>query len=275
MRYIAILITVFNRKNTTLLCLENLYRQSVPDGYAVDVYLTDDGCTDGTAEAVEERFPNVNVIKGNGNLFWNRGMYMAWDRAAKVRDYDYYLWLNDDTCVYGDMLGTLLDLSLSKEDKIIAVGATISRDHTRSTYGGRMEDDTIPQPVGTAVKVHTMNGNIVLIPRPVFRILGNLDYYFTHSKGDFDYGLRALKAGIEIYQAGRYLGECDEHFSLDKWCNPSVPLKERWNSLHRPNGMPPKEIFHLEKRHRGLVIAFFHWCTVYLRCVFPELWKNK
>ncbi len=275
MKFIAVLITVFNRRETTLSCLDNLFGQSIPDGYAIDVYLTDDGCTDGTAEAVAERFPLVHIIQGDGNLYWNRGMYMAWDRAAGSRDYDYYLWLNDDTYVYDDMLKTLLELSSDKNDTAIITGAARSIDHTHSTYGGRMDDNTIPQPDGTPAKVCTMNGNIVLIPRHVFRTLGNLDYYFTHSKGDFDYGMRARKAGIGIYQAGKYLGECDEHPVLDKWCNPDVPFKERWKSLHRPNGMSPKEIFHFENRHYGFVIALFHWCTVYIRCIFPVLWVKK
>lgn len=88
--------------------------------------------------------------------------------------------------------------------------------------------------------IHHYNGNIVLIPRYVYRQIDNLDYCFTYSKGNFDYGLRAGKAGIEMYQVGAYLGKCELHESLDKWCNPDVPFKQRWKMLHRPNGMPPK-----------------------------------
>ena len=36
--------------------------------------------------------------------------------------------------------------------------------------------------------VDYFNGNIVLVPQFVFRQLGYLDDYFTHSKGDYDYG---------------------------------------------------------------------------------------
>ena len=106
-------------------------------------------------------------------------------------------------------------------------------------------------------------------------MLGNLDPYFTHSKGDFDYGLRAQKVGIVIYQAGEVLGECDAHPTLDKWCNPDVPLTQRWKMLNRPNGMPPKETFHLEKRHFGLVTACFHYITIYVRCLWPKLWNKR
>lgn len=268
---IAILLTVFNRKEKTLECLKRLYNQLSIDEYQVDVYLTNDGCTDGTPEAIILQFPKVYIINAKGDLFWNRGMYTAWQEAAK-KDYDFYLWVNDDTYVYPNMLISLLKASVIKNDRAIIVGATRSLDGMNITYGGRLKNNKIPIPNGELSSICYFNGNIVLIPRYVYNKLGNLDYYFTHSKGDFDYGLRALKAGIEMFQAGECLGECDLHETLDKWCNPNVPLAERWKMLYRPNGMPPKETFHLEKRHKGLLFAIFHYITVHIRCIFPSIW---
>ena len=275
MKLIAVLLTVHNRREKTLCCLQNLYKQDVPTGYQIDVYLTDDGCTDGTPEAIRIQYPQVHIVKGDGNLFWNRGMYTAWEAAAKNQDYDYYLWLNDDTFVYHTMLTILLTVSEEKENHAIIIGATQSLNHSQPTYGGRLSNGKIPIPNGTTVEVTHFNGNIVLVPMYIYHILGNLDYYFTHSKGDFDYGLRAKKKGIKIYQAGEYLGECDLHENIDKWCNPEIPFHQRWKALHRPTGMPPKETFHLEKRHCGLMKASFHYCTIYLRCLFPQLWNRR
>ena len=260
MQTIAVLLTVFNRKDKTLECLKRLYSQLPINGYQVDVYLTDDGCTDGMSEAVASQFPEVHIIQGSGNLYWNRGMYAAWREAAK-NDYDYYLWLNDDTYVYSNMLISLLEASLLKTDKAIIIGATQSLDGTQITYGGRLGNNKIPVPNGNLISVCHFNGNIVLVPRYVYNKLGN-----------FDYGLRALKAGIEMYQVGECLGECDLHESLDKWCNPDVPFVQRWKMLYRPNGMPPNETFHLERRHYGLLMATFHYITVHVRCIFPSLW---
>lgn len=275
MQTIAVLMTVHNRKDSTLECLRRLSAQQQADGCRTDIYMTDDGCTDGTPEAVAAEFPQVNIIRGDGNLFWNRGMYTAWDAAAKAKDYDYYLWLNDDTFVYPDMLATLLKVSDEKSNSAIVIGATQSRNHRQATYGGRLADSTIPTPCGQPVKVEYFNGNIVLIPRAVYRKLGNLDPYFTHSKGDFDYGLRAAKAGIAMFQVGSFLGECEPHGSIDKWCDPDVPLSQRWKALHRPNGMPPKEIFHFDKKHSSLFIAVFHYFTVYFRCLMPFIWTKR
>lgn len=275
MKTIAVLLTVFNRMEKTTQCLKRLYDILPLDGYYVDVYLTDDGCTDGTPEAVAELFPQVNIIHAKGDLFWNRGMWTAWDIAAKAMDYDFYLWLNDDTFVYESMLKELTDSAVETNELAIIVGATESTDHTVITYGGRLNNGIIPKPDGNLMKVDYFNGNIVLIPRAVYKVLGNLDHYFTHSKGDFDYGMRAKKAGVAMYQCGMVLGECDEHSTLDKWCNPDVPFVQRWKMLNRPNGMPPKETFHLEKRHKGLIMASFHYLTIFLRCLCPKLWSGR
>lgn len=270
---ISVLLTVHNRKKTTINCLSILYGLSLPQNCSIKVYLTDDGSTDGTRDEVLKNFPDVHIIKGDGNLYWNRGMYVAWEEAAKVKDYDYYLWLNDDTFLYKYSIQLLIEASTSKEDKAIIVGATVdtATKHT-PTYGGRIKGKGVAPAQGTLVAVDYFNGNVVLIPRSVYQALGNLDYYFTHSKGDFDYGLRAAKAGIRIYQVGMYVGECDVHPTLDKWCDPKVPFKDRWKMLHKPNGMPPKETFHLEKRHYGLCVASFHYLTTILRCVCPQVW---
>ena len=61
MKSIAVLLTVFNRKDKTLQSLERLYKLLPLDDIQVDVYLTDDGCTDGTPEALTEYFPQVNT----------------------------------------------------------------------------------------------------------------------------------------------------------------------------------------------------------------------
>lgn len=276
MKTIAVLLTVFNRKEKTLQCLENLYKQIPVNGIKVDVYLTNDGCTDGTPEAVAENFPQVNIIHADGNLFWNRGMHLAWEIAAKEKDYDWYLWLNDDTFLKNDAISKLVTLSNNNSKKPnIIIGATKSSSTDKLTYGGRHNKIGIPPCNGKPHQVDTFNGNIVLISKEAFLLNGNLDYYFSHSKGDIDYGLRAMKNGILMLQCGDVLGVCDEHTSLDKWCNPNIPFLQRIKLLHQPNGMPPKETFHLERKHYGLFPACIHFCSIYIRCILPQLWKKK
>src|SRR4051812_46438313 len=90
---IAVLITCFNRRETTLACLRSLGRQALPAGYVLRVFLTDDGSSDGTGDAVRREFPDVTVLQGDGKLYWVGGTMMAWNAAQPA---DFYLWLNDD-----------------------------------------------------------------------------------------------------------------------------------------------------------------------------------
>ena len=268
---IAILLTVFNRKECTLKCLRQLTAQTQPDGVTFDVYITDGGSTDGTVESVRELYPEVRIQVKDG-VFWNRGMYASWEWAATMKKYDFYLWLNDDTFLYNDCIKTLYEASSVKDDACIIVGPTVdTATRQRVTYGGRINGKGIAPVDGAMTAVDYFNGNIVLVPADVFHKLGNLDYYFTHSKGDFDYGMRAMKAGIGRYQCGKALGECDLHPRIDKWCDPDVPFKKRWKLMQRPNGMPPKETFHLEKQE-SFIKASIHYITIILRCMFPAIW---
>ena len=97
---IAVLMACHNRVETTLCCLERLFTNIVAD---LDVWLVDDGSSDGTGARVKERFPSVNVIRGTGSLYWARGMRLAWERAVESHEhYDYFLWLNDDVVLRSD-----------------------------------------------------------------------------------------------------------------------------------------------------------------------------
>lgn len=120
---IAVIMTCFNRRETTLACLRALHQQT----NTFDVFLTDDGSSDGTAEAIKAEFPQVNILQGNGNLFWVGGMRLAFGEAIK-NSYNYYLWLNDDTFLETDTLDKLLNiqtcLSEQRCENSIIVGTT-------------------------------------------------------------------------------------------------------------------------------------------------------
>lgn len=83
---VAVLLTCHNRKEKTLRCLKHLFAQeSNAKKYFIEVFLVDDSSTDGTSEGVKDLFPNVNIIKGDGNLFWSRGMQLAWKIAIEKK----------------------------------------------------------------------------------------------------------------------------------------------------------------------------------------------
>lgn len=267
---IAVLMTCFNRKDKTLKCLESLYHQ----GTAVDVFLVDDGCTDGTSEAVKKQFPDVNMITGDGNLYWNRGMHLAWIMAAKSKDHDFYLWLNDDTYLYPNALEKLLSSyqSVGQNDTIIcsSLQASVTKE---GTYGGFGKKGLIV-PNGQLQECQTMHGNCVLIPRSVFKKVGNFDYCFRHAIGDLDYGYRARKAGVKIFTTPEYVGACEKNLTFPKWCLTNTPILKRFKILYSPLGYAePVPFFIYEKRHFGFFVAVKHFISIHIRVIFPQLWK--
>lgn len=275
MNTLAVLLTVHNRREKTFDCLRTLFNCYLPEGHAFDVYLVDDGSTDGTSEAIKEKFPKVRIIQGDGNLFWNRGMGLAWETAAKTGDYDYYLWLNNDTKLYAHAVKELLLCSESENNRKIVSGTTCAiNDKSRITYGGRIagKKKTIIKPDGQKQFCNYFNGNIVLIPKYVYSIVGINDPVFHHALGDFDYGLRAQKSGISSIVSPSILGECDGREQLPAWCNPQTPVFKRLKLLYTPLGNHPVEQFKFEKRHYGLLIACFHFFTNHLRSIIPGLW---
>lgn len=271
---IAVLLTCHNRREKTIDCLQLLYKCSVPENYTLDIFLVDDGSTDGTSEAVKNEFPQVNVIEGNGNLYWNRGMHLAWETAAKTKDYDYFLWLNDDTYLFQNTLEIILSSSNLKENKAIIVAATCSKYTGKVTYSGFHLDGKIITPTDILIPATTFNGNCVLVPKVVYKTVGNLDPLFWHCIGDIDYGYRAGKKGIKSFVAPEFLAFCERNDTLPKWCLKDVPFQKRIVSLYSPLGNShPYQYFRFELRNLGIFVAIKHFLSIHLRVTFPQLWK--
>ena len=107
---IAVLITCHNRLEKTKACLKSIYFQKKIEQYDVRVFLVDDGSTDGTSKYIKENFPEIILIHGDGNLYWGGGTYLAWEEALKYKkNFDYFLWVNDDVIFFNDAFQTLLE----------------------------------------------------------------------------------------------------------------------------------------------------------------------
>lgn len=234
---IAVLITCFNRREKTLNCLRRLRSQDLPDGVRLDIFLVDDKCTDGTSEAVSREFPNVHVIEGTGTLYWAGGMRLAWQTAASSQP-DYFLLLNDDTEIVGHAIRSLLAISQSPKERIIAVAAIANPTDGRVIYGAYRKGIVGNLPDG-APKDHcqTFNANCVLIPTAVYHELGILHNAYTHGMADHDYGYRASSVGINIVESDTVLGTCPPNPVTGTWKDRSLPRSQRWKLIHRPTGL--------------------------------------
>ena len=263
----AALLTCHNRKEKTLACLKSLYR-IMPE---VDVYLTDDGCTDGTAEAVKSIFPMVHVIQGDGTLFWNRGMLAAWKEAVKG-DYDEYLWLNDDVELYPDFYNELK--ACCPNGDCIVSGLIEDFGKTRILYGGYDASKQLVQATGQSQDIRWMNGNVVLVPKAVVNRIGLLDPYFVHDLGDVDYGMRAWECGIVVVSTRCPIaaGYRNDVCRVRKW---GTTLTQRFKALNKPLGSPLAQNFYFRRKHFGLLHAIAYDANIIFINLLPDWLVEK
>lgn len=266
---IAVLITCHNRKEKTLQCLHALFSQKgLIESYLIDVFLVDDGCTDGTAEVIMQDFPQVNIIQGNGELYWNRGMRLSWETAAASKDFDYYLWLNDDTFLFENALLELIDCSNISLNNSIICGITCSKITNEVTYGGYNLKHQKISPNRKLNICTLMNGNVVLVPNYCYKILGNLNKSFRHALGDFEYCLRAKKFNnINVFTSRIFVANCENNTSTLQCFNFKLPFFKRLSILYSPLGLNPFEFFIYDKFENGLIVAIKHFVTNHLKLI--------
>jgi len=257
---IAALLTCHNRREYTLACLESLRAAAVP-GITVDVHLVDDGSTDGTAEAVATAYPEVEINRGSGDLFWGLGMRFAFTRAVPTHP-DYLLWLNDDVVLDPDalkrLLATYAALCAGRQPLSVVVGSTRDPQTGATTYGGvrrtsrlRRMAFALVTPTDTPQSCDTMNGNVVLIPRSVYSVVGNIDVRFPHAMGDTDYGLRARSAGCQVFLAPGHVGTCSGNPRAGTSRDETLSRRQRLRKVVSPNELPVAEWVAICRRHGG------------------------
>ena len=273
-RSVAVLMTCHNRRESTLRCLRRLKEQTGVELVQTTTFLVDDGSTDGTSEAVRAEFPDTHIIAGDGSLYWTGGMRRAMD-AALDEDFDFYLWLNDDTELYRDALARILTahevISQSESTDVLVVGSAQDPVTGELTYGGAVRASwwhplrfkRIAPAMDTPRPCDVMNGNFVLISRAAGARIGNLHPALRHTSGDYDYALRAARLGVPSWIAPGYYGTCARNTVTGSWREPGLSLIGRYRRLLGPKGHPmkPRAVYMAE--HGGLLWPLL-FATVYL-----------
>jgi len=266
---VCVLITCFNRREKTLACLQALAvnRQSLASHYDVHAVLVDDGSTDGTARSVARLHSWVQVLAGEGGLYWCRGMHRAFERALS-QGHDFYVWLNDDTMLRPDALQRLLrcerQLRVLASTPTIVVGSVVDPVTGALTYGGerlvsRWRRTTLARvvPMHQAQPLDSMNGNLVLINAEAARRVGNLDPAFEHAMGDTDYAMRARRADVGVWLAPGLHGSCQPNSSAGTYRDTSLPLSVRWQHMQSRKGLPWRSWMRFTRRHTGRLWPVF------------------
>lgn len=256
---IAVAMTCFNRRKKTVACVASLQAamRAIEARYGYRLYLTDDGSTDGTADAVRAIEPEAEILQGSGSLYWGGGMHAALD-AAMTNGHDFYLWLNDDVTLLPDGLAQLMAAWEGAADPATIVVGSMKDEDGRLSYGGvrrpraakRITFALVP-PAATPQPAESFNGNCVLVPAAAAARLGNIDARFIHTIGDFDYGLRATAAGVPILVATGYAGVCGKNDPAGSFNDRALPMRERLRKLSSSKGLPIDGWREFCRRHTG------------------------
>lgn len=286
MNKIAILLTCYNRKDKTINCLTSMYKAL--ELYTVemtfDVFLVDDGCTDGTSDAIKELFSNINIISGSGNLFWSGGMILAWETALMQDEkYDAFLLLNDDVILFEDFFTSLLvshEFCLKEYNQSgIYVSSTKDMVSSKISYGGtlithrgvRIKSNLV-KPSDTPIVCTMANANILMVTKSVVEKIGILDKKYNHQFADFDYTLVASQKRIPVLVCPGFGGYCADDHGKD-WLEPGSSLEKRINFLYSPLGLSYNDqIYYLKKNFKCQFPYYF--LMLWLKTFFPFVWEK-
>ena len=235
---VAIIFCCYNRNAMTKRCLTQLYSQiDELHNDIFQVYVCDDNSTDGTVEMVEKEFPQVCLLKSEGNLYWCKSMHRGMREAVK-EDYDIYIMINDDVDFCKDALKIMLCNYQEVAGSCGIVGATKAINSEICTYGGRNKDEKFILPEESNRECMWANWNCFLIDKEIVDKIGIIDDKYQHAWGDFDYSHRMRRAGYKIYVADKYVGRCDRNSSQGSFRDKTVKRTVRLKKLFGPKGIP-------------------------------------
>lgn len=205
---VSVCIANWNCRDLLRACLKSLTEQF--HGVSLEIIVVDNASTDGAAAMVEREFPDVVVIRNDGN----RGFSQANNQAAKAARGAYLFFLNNDTEVPPDTVRRMIDY-LEAHPTVGMIGPHL-RDPQGKTQVSYRQLPTAAallhrtcllrwtgllrgayrryrrggfDPNGTRT-VECLMGAAVLMPRHVFLACGGWDEDFSFGGEDLDLSAR-------------------------------------------------------------------------------------
>lgn len=223
---VEVVTPVHNRKEITLQCLRSLAKIDA-NGLDVHVIVVDDGSTDGTADAIRSEFPKIEVIKGDGSLWFTEGTNVGVRRALE-RDPKYILIMNDDQIFDADFLKYMIETA-ERHPRSVVGPLLLLWDTPHKLFqvspvwntwlGGwrHWRSQTVWTVPERPWNVGLIVGNCVLVPAQTFRKAGLMDSKRFPNFGDAEFTPRLKKLGWQLLIDPR----------SRVFCQPNTPLRIR------------------------------------------------
>jgi GT2 family glycosyltransferase/glycosyltransferase involved in cell wall biosynthesis len=206
-RSVCAVAPVFNRKDLTLGCLKSLLEADI-SRIDLHVIIVDDGSSDGTTEAIQRAFPQVELIGGDGSLWYSEGINVG-VRAALSRNPDFIMIFNTDSIFLPESLAHLLDCAEQYPTSLVGA-VLVNWDNRReifqvgtsweTRYGGwrtwmRQTIDDLPE---GPFPVETIAGNCLLVPTAAFLDAGLMQSDTLPNFGDAELTARMRRRGWRL-----------------------------------------------------------------------------
>jgi GT2 family glycosyltransferase len=235
---VGIVFPVHNRRELTLQCLRSLAKIDC-EGLDVHIVVVDDGSTDGTSEAIGKDFPDVELIRGDGNLWFTEGTNVG-VRAALKREPDYILMMNDDQVFDSKFLKYMVETA-EKFPRSVVGSLLLLWDTPHKLFQVSPMWETLSggwrhwqnQTVWTIPKnpweVGLIVGNCVLVPAQAIKENGLMNAVKYPNFGDAEYTPRLRKKGWRLLVDPRARVFCQPNNIPQRVLKMS--LKEKFNAL--------------------------------------------
>ncbi|GMV78688.1 MAG: hypothetical protein AMXMBFR79_18180 [Chitinophagaceae bacterium] len=213
---IFIVIPVFNRKKFTYNCIKSLQSQTFTE---FKIILVDDGSTDGTEELIKKEFPEVIILKGNGNLWWTGAINLGVNYVLNISNNkleDFVLTLNNDLEISEDYIKNIYQSAITYSNSLIgSVSVDINNNDYLSFCGVKCneytaKEDSLNKKFNNSysafcaaftkcLESDLLPGRGTLIPLHLFEKIGLYDNInFPHYAADHDFSLRAKRHGYKL-----------------------------------------------------------------------------
>ena len=197
----SIIIVNYNGRFHLPACLDSLLQQ---EGEGTEIILVDNASSDGSADLIENNYPQAHLIRSRKNL----GFSGANNLAAKQAQGKYLIFLNQDTIVASGCLTALVDALENNEYVGLATAKILLLDHPEQVNAAgnqiHLTGLTLCRGLGdntdkwnTPDIITAISGAAFIIRSDLFTELGGFDIdYFMYFE-DTDISLRARLLGYD------------------------------------------------------------------------------